>query len=184
MDDLGAGEYTKDYFSEKRYEVFCNRGESHNIPIIGDVDQKAGKEYCADRFELTKDRNILISFAKAYGIEAQKVYREIWLDENTGKLTVCDYIQCRPGVEVHENLVTRLPVSVENDSVVIHGEKHCVILHAEGRKGEFKIKTVEHSNHQGILENINVIRWEVCCDEPQNSKIGIADSKICLHITE
>ena len=184
LDDLGAGEYTKDYFSEKRYEVFCNRGESHNIPIIGDVDQKAGKEYCADRFELTKDRNILISFAKAYGIEAQKVYREIWLDENTGKLTVCDYIQCRPGVEVHENLVTRLPVSVENDSVVIHGEKHCVILHAEGRKGEFKIKTVEHSNHQGILENINVIRWEVCCDEPQNSKIGIADSKICLHITE
>ena len=184
LDDLGAGEYTKDYFSEKRYEVFCNRGESHNIPIIGDVDQKAGKEYCADRFELTKDRNILISFAKAYGIEAQKVYREIWLDENTGKLTVCDYIQCRPGVEVHENLVTRLPVSVENDSVVIHGEKHCVILHAEGRKGEFKIKTVEHSNHQGILENINVIRWDVCCDEPQNSKIGIADSKICLHITE
>ena len=119
LDDLGAGEYTKDYFSEKRYEIFCNRGESHNIPIIGDVDQKAGKEYCADRFELTKDRNILISFAKAYGIEAQKVYREIWLDENTGKLTVCDYIQCRPGVEVHENLVTRLPVSVENDSVVI-----------------------------------------------------------------
>ena len=51
-------------------------------------------------------------------------------------------------------------------------------------KGEFKIKTVEHLNHQGILENINVIRWEVCCDEPQNSKIGIADSKICLHITE
>lgn len=184
LDDLGAGEYTKDYFSEKRYEVFCNRGESHNIPIIGDVDQKAGKEYCADRFELTKDRNILISFAKAYGIEAQKVYREIWLDENTGKLTVCDYIQCRPGVEVHENLVTRLPVSVENDSVVIHGEKHCVILHAEGRKGEFKIKTVEHFNHQGILENINIIRWEVCCDKPQNSKIGIADSKICLHITE
>ena len=28
LDDLGAGEYTKDYFSEKRYEVFCNRGES------------------------------------------------------------------------------------------------------------------------------------------------------------
>ena len=40
-----------------------------------------------------------------------------------------------------------MPVSVENDSVVIHGEKHCAILHAEGRKGEFKIKTVEHLNH-------------------------------------
>ena len=106
------------------------------------------------------------------------------MDENTGDLTVCDYIQCRLGVAVYENLITRLPVSVENDSVVIHGEKHCAILHAEGRKGEFKIKTVEHYNHQGILENINVIRWEVCCDEPQNSKIGIADSKICLPITE
>ncbi len=80
LDDLGAGEYTKDYFSEKRYEVFCTRGESHNIPIIGDIDQKAGKEYCADRFELTKDRNILISFGKAYGIEAQKVIvRFVWM---------------------------------------------------------------------------------------------------------
>ena len=37
-------------------------------------------------------------------------------------------------------LLPRLPVSVENDSVVIRGEKHCAILHAEGRKGEFKIK--------------------------------------------
>lgn len=184
LDDLGAGEYTKDYFSEKRYEIFCNRGKSHNIPIIGGVDQKEGNEYRADRFELTKDHSIFISFAKAYGIEAQKVYREIWLDEQSGALTVCDYIQCRPGVSVYENLVTRFPVSVEADGVVIHGEKHSVKLEAEGCQSAFSVKTVDHSNHEGELEQIYVISWEIDCSEPQNSKTGIADCKICLHRME
>ena len=170
LDDLGAGEYTKDYFSEKRYEIFCNRGKSHNIPIIGCVDQKDGNEYRADQFELKEDHSIFISFAKAYGIEAQKVYREIWLDEQSGALTVCDYIQCRPGVSVYENLITRFPVSIEADGVVIHGEKHSVKLEVE--------------DHEGELEQIHVIRWEIDCDEPQNSKTGIADCKICLHILE
>lgn len=180
LDDLGAGEYTKDYFSEKRYEIFCNRGKSHNIPIIGGVDQKEGNEYRADRFELKEDHSIFISFAKAYGIEAQKVYRQIRLDEQTGALTVCDYIQCRPGVSVYENLITRLPVSIEKECVVIHGEKHTVKLEAEGRQSEFRIETVEHSNHEGKMEQIHVISWEIDCSEPQNSKTGIADCKICL----
>ncbi len=184
LDDLGAGEYTKDYFSKKRYKIFCNRGKSHNIPIIGEIDQKEGNEYRADRFELKEDHSIFISFAKAYGIEAQKVYREIRLDEQTGALTVCDYIQCMPEVSVYENLITRLPVSVEAAGVVIHGEKHTVKLEVEGRQSEFQIETVDHSNHEGKPEKIHVISWKIDCSEPQNSKIGIANSKICLHVSD
>ena len=184
LDDLGAGEYTKDYFSEKRYEIFCNRGESHNIPIIGGVDQKEGSEYRADRFEQRPDGSIFISFAKAYGIEAQKVYRQIQLDEQTGALTVCDYIQCRPGVSVYENLITRLPVSVEGDCVVIQGAKKKAVLLVEGRQSDFMIETVDHSNHEGMPEKVHVIRWEVAYSEPLVNKTGIADSKICLRISE
>ncbi len=182
LDDLGAGEYTKDYFSDKRYEIFCNRGESHNIPIIGEIDQKAGGEYRADQFELREENRVFISFAKAYGIEAQKVYRQIQLDENTGELTVCDYIQCRPGVSVYENFITRFPVSVDGDTVMIHGKNHTVSLHADGRQDDFYIEAVEHSNHEGNLETIYRISWKIDCSEPQNSKTGIANSKICLNI--
>jgi hypothetical protein len=32
--DLGAGEYTKDYFGDKRYTIFCTRSESHSVPVI------------------------------------------------------------------------------------------------------------------------------------------------------
>ena len=182
LDDLGAGEYTRAYFSDKRYEIFCNRGKSHNIPIIGEVDQKAGSEYRADQFELKEDNRIFISFAKAYGIEAQKVYRQIQLDEKTGELTVCDYIQCRPDVSVYENLITKLPVKVEQDSIVIYGEKHRVKISTEGRHGEFCIETVDHSNHEGEIEKVSAIKWKIDCSEPQNSKTGIANSKICLNI--
>ena len=51
LEDLGSGEYTKKYFSDERYEIFCTRGKGHNMPIIGGVDQKAGSNYCADAFE-------------------------------------------------------------------------------------------------------------------------------------
>ena len=63
LDDLGSGEYTKKYFSNERYEIFCTRGLSHNIPVIGGSDQKAGSEYRADAFEVRDGNTILISFA-------------------------------------------------------------------------------------------------------------------------
>ena len=54
-------------------------------------------------------------------------------------------------VEVHENLVTRLPVSVENDSVVIR-EKSIVLFYMQrDARVEFKIKTVEHLNQSGYI---------------------------------
>lgn len=185
LDDLGAGEYTKDYFSKKRYEIFCNRGESHNIPIIEDVDQKEGSEYGSDAFELKEDGSIFISFAKAYGLDAvQKVYRHIELNQQTGALTVSDHIEGKPGISIWENLITRLPVSVEKDCVVIHGTSADAVIRAEGKQGDFYLETVDHSNHEGKLEKIRVIRWKAVCSDAENGKASTADSKILLSIAE
>ena len=85
LDDLGSGEYTKKYFSNERYEIFCTRGLSHNIPVIGGSDQKAGSEYRADAFEVRDGNTILISFAKAYGVEnLQKLSRKLTFEERSG----------------------------------------------------------------------------------------------------
>ena len=42
LEDLGAGEYTADYFGEKRYHIFCNSSFSHNVPILCGMGQYAG----------------------------------------------------------------------------------------------------------------------------------------------
>ncbi len=49
--DLGCGEYTKDYFAEKRYTYLCCRSLGHNVPLIDGREQLPGEEYGCDRFE-------------------------------------------------------------------------------------------------------------------------------------
>ena len=41
LTDLGAGEYTRDYFGEKRYDILCNHSFGHSVPVI---DGKGRKE--------------------------------------------------------------------------------------------------------------------------------------------
>ena len=47
LTDLGAGEYTRDYFGEKRYEILCNRSAGHSVPILDGKEQCKGAEYAA-----------------------------------------------------------------------------------------------------------------------------------------
>ena len=45
--DLGAGSYTKDYFSSKRYEILVNSSWGHNVPLVNDYQQPPGSQYSA-----------------------------------------------------------------------------------------------------------------------------------------
>ncbi len=63
--DIGSGEYTKDYFSPKRYEIFVNNAYSHSIPIIDGIVQIEGKEYCGKVLSANKD-SICMDISSAY----------------------------------------------------------------------------------------------------------------------
>ena len=43
--DAGVGVYTKDTFSEKRYQIWTMQSQYHNLPIINGVGQKNGAVY-------------------------------------------------------------------------------------------------------------------------------------------
>lgn len=43
--DLGAGLYTRQYFSSERYTIFCNSSLSHSVPIINGLSQHEGGGY-------------------------------------------------------------------------------------------------------------------------------------------
>lgn len=85
--DLGAGIYTRQYFSEKtRYSILCNSSRGHSVPVVNGAFQKAGKEY---RGALSHGDNVItLSFADAYG---QKNFlslsRQFELFENSFRLT-------------------------------------------------------------------------------------------------
>lgn len=179
LDDLGSGEYTKKYFSNERYEIFCTRGLSHNIPVIGGSDQKAGSEYRADAFEVRDGNTILISFAKAYGVEnLQKLSRKLTFEERSGMLTVEDHAECKAKISAFENLVTRYPVTVEQDEknqtdakeyLVIHGERHKLIITVSKKIGTFQIQKEAHTSYGAKDQLINRISWELLVDGEMNA---------------
>lgn len=184
LEDLGSGEYTKKYFSDERYEIFCTRGKGHNMPIIGGVDQKAGSKYSADAFERKDENTILISFAKAYDVSGvDTVLREMSFEKETGSFTVSDHVVCDAGVTVFENLVTRYPVTVHKgqdhkNKVVIHGERHKLVIEFDEASGDVLVTKEPHVNHEAQDELINRISWEVLHNE-QN-----ADCKMYFYLEQ
>jgi len=184
LEDLGSGEYTKKYFSDERYEIFCTRGKGHNMPIIGGVDQKAGSNYCADAFERKDENTILISFAKAYDVSGvDTVLREMSFDKETGSFTVSDHVVCDADVPVFENLVTRYPVTVHTgqdhkNKVVIHGERHKLVIEFGEAVGAVLVTKEPHVNHEAQDELINRISWEILHNE-QN-----ADCKMYFYLEQ
>lgn len=83
--DLGAGEYTRGYFSaEERYTFLCNASRGHSVPIIDGWEQKAGKDYKArvlchtpDQFAVALeggyDNPALESLTRSFSLEAEGI---------------------------------------------------------------------------------------------------------------
>ena len=148
--DLGAGEYTKDNFSEKRYTIFCNRSESHNLPIISGQGQKAGKEFAAKDCRITPDGSMSLDLAPAYDIPAlKKLDRFFHFDIDTGILKIKDsFIFTDSGLEIIERFIlpTEPQVSDGHCTFSINGTS-CSIRCSE--KAAPQISAVNYRNHDG-----------------------------------
>ncbi|MEE1014254.1 MAG: heparinase II/III family protein [Clostridia bacterium] len=82
LDDIGWPEYTRDYFSEKRYENICASSLGHPVPIVDGSSQKPGEEFNSEVVKVTEDCFVM-EMAKAYGVETlTKLTREFHLRED------------------------------------------------------------------------------------------------------
>ena len=86
--DYGAGEYTKDYFSDKRYTYLCNSSRGHSVPIIDGKYQSAGKKFFGTVVKASNDI-FEADIENAYEIGALKsLKRRFEISENS--LRLCD----------------------------------------------------------------------------------------------
>ncbi len=172
--DLGAGEYTKDYFGDGRYEILCNRSLGHSVPLINGREQCQGRNYAADSFSWNEEEKMLrISFAGAYPAGLVKeLVRSISFSggrtENVPvKLTVTDrFVPCARTEKITENLITAYLPKTED-----MGENHGTAIVIEGEKSLCKIKVSqtadvriipkEHHEHDGSLVTVYLIQWDV-----------------------
>jgi hypothetical protein len=110
--ELGAEKYYKGYFSENRYGYFSTGSHGHSLPIINGYRQCAGRDFAADKFELSESI-VTLSFKNAYPKETKltSLVRKLILDENA--LTVVDSFKFKEGENsVSERIITKLDVSI------------------------------------------------------------------------
>lgn len=160
LTDLGCGEYTKDYFGPKRYEILCNRSMGHSVPILNGKEQCTGAQYKADCFEADRNGTVRISFAGAYeaGL-CSSLLREARFDRKTGGLVLKDTIRIGEGC-AKENLVTQIKPEINGSSILLKGHSGEVSIELENAS-EIEVKPDVFINHGGKPEDVYFIRWTI-----------------------
>lgn len=155
--DLGAGEYTAEYFSSRRYSILCNSSLGHSVPLVGGKGQLPGKDHRCTLFRAEGER-VELELAQAYeGLVAFR--RTLEFSQDTGTLTVCDRFKTE--LPVTENLITCCPPTKTGNGILLQGESASAMISIENADvpGMVTIEQCPHSDHHGKPQTVWKIQW-------------------------
>ena len=123
ISDFGAGEYTKDYFTqEKRYENFCCSSMSHSVPIIDGGYQAVGKQHRSHVLQAEGNR-FCLEMHEAYDVEGLREFRREFRIGESG-VSLCDRFEFTDGEhEIAERFLSMVRPEQEGESLKIGGMK-------------------------------------------------------------
>lgn len=179
LTDLGAGEYTKEYFAEGRYHILCNHSFGHSVPIINGKGQNPGKEYACDYFKTGGNGRTIVSFHRAYEKNSLKsLIRDFTFDMKSGNLIIEDQIETSDKTQcIIETLVTQIKPKIQGKLIVIEGIEYDGFVEIEGAAGEIGVEYKVHSNHEGKNEKVYLIHWTVPLEAKTCCKMKVSASK-------
>lgn len=161
LEDLGAGEYTADYFGEKRYDIFCNSSFSHNVPILCEIGQSAGANYRCQEFIADGEGKVKMRLEKAYSVLGlTSFWRTLFFDKKTGILKIEDKFLTEKELSITENLVTKYPIEIFKNTIRIQGKETACKITIDLDSENISKEEILHKNHQGIEEIVTCIRWK------------------------
>lgn len=167
LDDLGAGEYTKDYFGERRYDSLCCRSLGHNVPLIGGKEQYAGAEYKASRFEADGFGKTVIELQEAYGLgKEEKIKRTIGFKKENGRCKVVDEFVISHNKVITENLITSHKPKIIDDGFCIITRKNTFEIKIKNG-ANFEILKEDYTDHFGVKKRAWFMQWKVIGDKSE-----------------
>ncbi len=118
--DLGAGTYTRQYFSGERYSILECSSRGHSVPIIDGSYQFSSPGAAAGNVEYSNGI-FTMDISKAYRCERLKgLTRKFTLTDDSVKLN--DTFDCDGDREITERLVTLIKPEIGKDGVVHIGD--------------------------------------------------------------
>jgi hypothetical protein len=123
--DVGRGTYTRKTFSSRRYEIWYNCSDYHNLPDINGVTQPPGASFKAANVEYKKGTGFAemsLDISKAYPVSAGVNSWKRTVHLNKGKnVEVNDVISLAKADKITEHLMTCYPSEViKPGELVIH----------------------------------------------------------------
>ncbi len=109
--EIGAPEYTKDYFRERRYEYLAARTLGHSLPIVNGCEQAAGTHHAAKvlNAEMEPDNiHFCADLTHCYPSSAEcgEVVRDFQWDKARGRIQVKDYYELSKHDSFDSSIIT------------------------------------------------------------------------------
>ncbi|AET60610.1 hypothetical protein HPL003_19350 [Paenibacillus terrae HPL-003] len=167
--DLGAGLYTKAYFSPGRESIINISSGGHSVPVINGTMQKSGAEAQAVVLDIAlgeqgaaqADTRFKLDLTSAYPVEELALFTRsfAWnvLERNEGaKLTVTDHFEFETSDgsiqpwNVEENLISRIQPYTGTGFVEWKGASAAVRLDYDASVLRLEVEAVQHMDHDGV----------------------------------
>ncbi len=114
--DAGNAVYTAKTFSDQRYTLWHIRSAYHNVPLIGDLEQRPGRQCRAENVACLED-GLRLDMAGAYGDEAGAVELTRTMTLSESQLTLRDRAVLKAPREVTWVFMLRHQPTVEGDCI-------------------------------------------------------------------
>jgi Heparinase II/III-like protein len=123
--DVGRGTYTRKTFSSKRYQIWYNCSDYHNVPTINGKTQPPGSQFKATDVVYKQGKSfaqLSLDIAKAYPEDAGLISLKRTIRLNRGKnVQVEDAIHLQKANEISQHLMTCYPAEVaKQGELTIH----------------------------------------------------------------
>ncbi len=145
--DLGAGEYTKEYFGDGRYDIFCNSAWSHSIPIIDNQVQREGRRYRSILRDIS-DRQMVLDMTGAYQVSILTGFIRTFDFSYENGMTLTDDYSVDEEISVVERFVSYTKPDVIEDAVLL-GDVVLEYCSDEVEIEEIKVTETDHYAHDG-----------------------------------
>jgi len=153
--DPGRPTYSRDFFSDKRYDLFVQASSlGHSVPVIDGKAQSHGKQFRGRvvRFEPDRaGRTVELELAGAYPARTLRSFRRALTLKGADLFELGDTFQFSgKGKGVCEAFVSWHPTTVEGKKARIRGGKSTLTLTiTEPAKAKFRLEKIRLDNQPG-----------------------------------
>ncbi|HET9280025.1 MAG TPA: heparinase II/III family protein [Flavitalea sp.] len=189
--DVGRGTYTRKTFSSRRYDIWYNCSNYHNVPTINGQTQLPGSSFKATNVAFKQDKKfaeLSLDISKSYPEKAGVDSWQRTIRLNRGKnVEVRDNMSLKNAESITEHLMTSYPAEISKPGeLVIHfkpqnGEARDFIVKYNGTKMQATVEKIPLTamEDKGILEKWgdNIYRINFVVTAPKaNDKIDFVIS--------